>query len=377
MSWPVLGFGNRGTQPQSTDKFWRFDRVAIKSQCAQLEIKMAALAPIETDSGKIADRRLAAVAFADIVGYTILMESDERRTHQRWMAILSEVIYPRAQKRRGIVVKSTGDGVLVEFPSALDAVEWACEVQRQVRPKQIEHCGTPSTITLRIALHLGDVIPTGFDVFGHGVNVAARLQERCIPGGIILSEAVHDLVRGTIGQNARDLGLLRLKNLEKPIRAYSLDPETGGLARRKRCRGAAPTSPQTLRALAKNVAIAAVMLVLLGGLPVTAPDSARPAASVGESGLCGGGTVTVPWLSRAARPLSAAEECALKPKDSFKECDKCPEMVVVPAGSFIMGTPDGEKERRPAARGDDWEAVRGGEVPHHSRSVRGLRGGNL
>src|SRR5262249_45222647 len=79
-----------------------------------------------------AGRRLAAVAFVDIVGYTILMASDETRTHQRWMMILNEVISPQAEKCRGTLVKSTGDGVLVEFPSAHDAVEWAREVQRQV-----------------------------------------------------------------------------------------------------------------------------------------------------------------------------------------------------------------------------------------------------
>jgi class 3 adenylate cyclase/tetratricopeptide (TPR) repeat protein len=172
-----------------------------------------------------ADRRLAAVAFVDIVGYTILMASDETRTHQRWMTILSEVISPQAEKCRGTLVKSTGDGVLVEFPSAHDAVEWAREVQRQVIPKQVEHDGAAPTIVLRVAVHLGDVMTTDFDVFGDGVNVAARLQRHGVPGGVILSEAVYDLVRGTIGPSARDLGFLRLKNFEKPIRAYSLDPE--------------------------------------------------------------------------------------------------------------------------------------------------------
>src|SRR5262249_24896623 len=181
--------------------------------------------PSETGSGRLEDRRLAAVAFVDIVGYTILMANDETRTHRRWMRILSEVISPQAETFHGTLVKSTGDGVLVEFPSAHDAVEWARQVQRQVIPKQVEHDNESATITLRVAVHLGDVMTTGFDVFGDGVNVAARLQQHGIPGGVILSEAVYDLVRGTIGPGARDLGFLQLKNLEKPIRAYSLDPE--------------------------------------------------------------------------------------------------------------------------------------------------------
>jgi adenylate cyclase len=179
-----------------------------------------------SETGRSASRRLAAITFVDIVGYTILMSSDEARTHRRWMTILNDVIRPQAEKRRGTVVKSTGDGVLVEFPSALDAVEWAREVQRQVIPIQAEHDGPPATITLRVAVHLGDVMTTDFDVFGDGVNVAARLQEHGVPGGVIMSEAVYDLVRGTVGSIARDLGFVQLKNLEKPVRAYVLDPET-------------------------------------------------------------------------------------------------------------------------------------------------------
>ena len=177
------------------------------------------------EPGEVADRRLAAVAFVDIVGYTILMANDETRTHRRWMRILSEVISPQAERFHGTLVKSTGDGVLVEFPSAHDAVEWARQVQRQVVSKQVEHDHENATIALRVAVHLGDVMTTAFDVFGDGVNVAARLQQHAVPGGVILSEAVYDLVRGTIGPGARDLGFLQLKNLEKPVRAYSLDPE--------------------------------------------------------------------------------------------------------------------------------------------------------
>ena len=189
------------------------------------QISISPVRPSEPGTEGFADRRLAAVAFVDIVGYTILMANDETRTHRRWMRILSEVISPQAEKFHGTLVKSTGDGVLVEFPSAHDAVEWARQVQRQVIPRQVEHDHENATITLRVAVHLGDVMTTEFDVFGDGVNVAARLQQHGVPGGVILSEAVYDLVRGSIGPGARDLGLLQLKNLEKPVRAYSLDPE--------------------------------------------------------------------------------------------------------------------------------------------------------
>jgi class 3 adenylate cyclase len=112
--------------------------------------------PRETGS----NRRLAAVAFVDIVGYSILMAKDETRTLQRWITILSEVIRPQVERCRGTLVKSTGDGVLVEFPSAHDAVEWAREVQRLVISKQVESGNENATIALRAAVHLGDVVTT-------------------------------------------------------------------------------------------------------------------------------------------------------------------------------------------------------------------------
>ncbi|MFL5004446.1 MAG: adenylate/guanylate cyclase domain-containing protein [Microvirga sp.] len=174
-------------------------------------------------------RRLAAIAFTDIVGYSILMASDERRTHARWMSILEEIIRPEAARHHGVIVKSTGDGVLAEFPSALDAVEWAQAVQVGV-PRSAEPKGAEDLIALRIAIHIGEVVSGRSDIYGDGVNLAARLQEHAPPGGIILSETARELLRGTVGAAARDLGLLRLKNFEGPVRAYALDPPRPALA---------------------------------------------------------------------------------------------------------------------------------------------------
>jgi adenylate cyclase len=170
------------------------------------------------------ERRLVAVAFVDIVGYSVLMAEDEARTHERWMRILTEILRPASHRYRGKVVKSTGDGVLAEFPSALDAVEWACEVQRIIQkdlqsPEQQER-----EIAFRASVHLGDVFTTENDIYGDGVNVAARLLGYGEPGGVVLSEAVHNLVRGNLEAPARDLGLLQLKNFPEPVRGYALDP---------------------------------------------------------------------------------------------------------------------------------------------------------
>jgi adenylate cyclase len=181
------------------------------------------LPPHEEDAVEVRiSRRLAAVAFLDIVGYTALMSSDESQTHLRWMKILNEVIRPRISQYRGRLVKLTGDGVLAEFSSALDAVEWAQDIQRLVPSVQIERSGQPPSIALRIAINLGDIIVTESDIYGDGVNVAARLQEHGEPGGVLLSESVYDVVRGTVGRQTRELGYLKLKNLEKPVRAYAV-----------------------------------------------------------------------------------------------------------------------------------------------------------
>jgi adenylate cyclase len=167
------------------------------------------------------ERRLAAIAFVDIVGYSILMGRDETRTHQRWMAVLNDIIQPQAGRHRGKVVKSTGDGVLAEFPSAFDAVQWAIDVQHATQAQDANDPTPP--IALRIAVHVGDIMTTDFDVFGDGVNLAARLQEHAPAGGIVVSESVHNLVRGSVNAAMRDLGPLALKNFEHPVRAFALD----------------------------------------------------------------------------------------------------------------------------------------------------------
>ena len=116
----------------------------------------------------------------------------------------------------------TGDGVLAEFSSALDAVEWAQDIQAQVPAAQIDSEELNPSIALRIAINLGDIIATDFDIYGDGVNVAARLQEYAEPGGVLISESVYDVVRGTVGKLTRDVGYLQLKNLDKSVRVYAL-----------------------------------------------------------------------------------------------------------------------------------------------------------
>jgi adenylate cyclase len=169
-------------------------------------------------------RRLSAVAFLDVVGFSTLMAENAARTHQAWMRVLHELIEPVTQRHHGRVVKSTGDGVLAEFTSARDGVAWARDIQAAL-PKMDSGVGsTAEPIVVRIAVHIDEVLADGEDIYGPGVNIANRLQEHAEPGGIVISQAAFGLVRDGLDHPARDLGLLYLKNIPDPVAAYALDP---------------------------------------------------------------------------------------------------------------------------------------------------------
>jgi adenylate cyclase len=176
----------------------------------------------ESDVG---ERRFAAFAFADVVGYTILMATEEARTHRRWMAVLDGVLRPLAGAHGGRIVKSTGDGVLAEFRTPEGALGWALQVQRRLAEADAAEPDAP-TLALRIAAHLGEVTATAHDIYGQGVNVAARLQEHAPAGGLLLSAAMVEALGPALPHPPRDLGLVTLKHLPEPERAFILDPET-------------------------------------------------------------------------------------------------------------------------------------------------------
>ncbi len=170
-------------------------------------------------------RRFSAFAFADVVGYTILMATEEARTHRRWMAALDGVLRPLAGAHAGRIVKSTGDGVLAEFAAPHAAIAWGIDVQRRLAEADAQEPDAP-TLALRIAIHVGNVTATAHDIYGQGVNVAARLQEHAPAGGLLLSALAHEVAGDALPRPARDLGFLVLKHLPEPERAFVLDPET-------------------------------------------------------------------------------------------------------------------------------------------------------
>jgi adenylate cyclase len=169
-------------------------------------------------------RRLAAILAADVAGYSRLMGADEEGTHQRLMAHLRELVEPKIAGHRGRIVKNTGDGFLAEFPSVVDAVRCAVEVQRGMIEREPE-VPEEQRIRFRIGVNLGDVIVEPHDIFGDGVNVAARLEALTEAGGICVSRVVRDQVRDRLDFAFEDLGEQQIKNIARPVRVYALRPE--------------------------------------------------------------------------------------------------------------------------------------------------------
>ena len=169
-------------------------------------------------------RRLAAILAADVVGYSRLMEADEAGTLDRLKALRRELFEPKTKQYRGRIFKTTGDGALVEFRSAVDAVNSAVDIQRALAERE-ERVSKDRRIRLRIGVSLGDVIVEGSDLYGNGVNVAARMESLAEPGGICISGNVHEHVRGATALRFNDFGEQQVKNIDTPIRTYSVTAE--------------------------------------------------------------------------------------------------------------------------------------------------------
>jgi adenylate cyclase len=152
-----------------------------------------------------ASRRLAAILAADVAGYSRLMGADEEGTHERLKALRHELLDPKIAEHRGRIVKTTGDGMLVEFASVVDAVRCAVAVQ-QAMPARNTGAAADNRIELRIGINLGDVIVEPDDLYGDGVNIAARIEALADAGGVFVSNTVHDHVRDRLPYSFEDLG---------------------------------------------------------------------------------------------------------------------------------------------------------------------------
>ncbi len=270
------------------------------------------------------ERRLAAILAADVAGYSRLMGVDEEGTLASLKAHRRGLLEPKIKEHRGHIVKTTGDGMLVEFASAVDAVRCAVEIQRGMVERNVQVEPT-KRIELRMGINVGDIIKDGDDIFGNGVNVAARLEAIADNGGICISRQALDQVEDKVQLSIRRRGLKDLKNIAKPIEVYSIDLE--------RQVGAADVDAKTIDLKKSQVADRPgwlprktwlAMLTLLIGV-----------AAVWWSTKYG----LMPTLgTRQVTALSLEREQQLRPADTFEECDKCPEVVVIPSGKFLMGS---------------------------------------
>jgi TolB-like protein/tetratricopeptide (TPR) repeat protein len=170
-------------------------------------------------------RRLAAILAADIAGYSRLMHADEEGTYARFTTLMSDVIERAIAQHAGRIVKRTGDGFLAEFPSAVEAAKCSLHFQTQILQEAAPE-PEDRRLAFRVGIHLGDVIVEEHDIYGDGVNVAARLEALAEPGGIMISGVVHENVRGRVSCVFEDLGDQVVKNIAKPLLTYRMIPES-------------------------------------------------------------------------------------------------------------------------------------------------------
>jgi len=198
-------------------------------------------------------RRLTAILAADVVGYSRLMEQDEAGTLATLKARRAEVLKPLVARHQGRVFKIAGDGVLVEFGSAVNAVQCAIELQRGMATANGD-LSEEHRIVLRVGVNLGDVMVEGGDLYGDGVNIAARLQGLAEPGGILISGTAYEYVKNKVKAGYIDLGTQNLKNIVEPILAY-------------RIAGTPLVSVVAPRALAEKPSIAVLSFANMSGDP--------------------------------------------------------------------------------------------------------------
>jgi TolB-like protein/class 3 adenylate cyclase len=215
-------------------------------------------------------RRLAAILAADVAGYSRLMGADEEGTLERLKALRRELLDPKIAEHKGRIVKTTGDGLLVEFASVVDAVRCAVAVQ-QAMPERNTGVAADNRIELRIGINLGDVIVEGDDLYGDGVNIAARIEALTDAGGVLVSNTVHDHVRDRLPFVFEDLGEQQVKNIARPVRVYRVGPRAGACPRQgtggPHAAGTAAVQPAPALPLPDKPSIAVLPFANMSGDP--------------------------------------------------------------------------------------------------------------
>jgi len=213
------------------------------------------------------ERRLTAILAADVASYSRLTGMDEEGTHVELKEHLRVVVDPKIVEHRGRVIKNTGDGMLAEFGSVVDAVRCAVDVQRRMAERNTD-VPPEKRIEFRIALNVGDIIMDGGDIFGDGVNVAVRLEGIAKPGGICLSEDAYRQVKARLDLAVNDLGPTHLKNIAEPVRVYSLEVGVSAPAEAApQTEPATPEKPSVRFALPDRPSIAVLAFQNMSGDP--------------------------------------------------------------------------------------------------------------
>ncbi len=257
------------------------------------------------------ERRLAAFLAADVVGYSKLMELDETGTHARMQEWDESLVVPVVARHGGRIVKRMGDGFLVEFPSAVVAV--ACAVDWQDAMAQWRETeGHENPLRIRIGLHLGDIISRADDIFGNGVNIAARLESLSPPDGICLSEDIYRHITQVPGWRYTNLGAKDLKNIQATLSVWSLTKETGSE------RMPAWKMPRRTRRLVMNLAVAVSLVASLAKVVDVIETRSEPEISVVKPVL----TTTKKTVSVAATDAGDARALVILPLEVFGKSDE-------------------------------------------------------
>src|SRR6516162_3095092 len=264
-----------------------------------------------------ATRRLAAILAADVAGYSRLMGADEEGTHERLRAHLRELVDPKIKEHHGRIVKHTGDGMLAEFASVVDAVRCATEVQRAMADRNAK-TAEDRRITFRIGVNLGDVIAEEDDIYGDGVSIAARLEALAEPGGICVSRVVRDQIRDKLPYPFEDRGEQSVKNIVRSVRVFALRPEVVAELPAASVPAPAPRRRRTAHAvMAMATGAALVMIVIAWWFWPATRSSPTPPAPVGAA-------------SDSAQTASSITEPAVAPRLS----------IVVPPFANISNDPE-------------------------------------
>jgi class 3 adenylate cyclase len=300
-------------------------------------------------------RRLAAILAADVVGYSRLMGADEERTHERLKTHLRQLVDPKIQEHHGRIVKSTGDGMLAEFSSVVDAVRCAVEIQRGMLDRNADTL-EDKRIAFRIGINLGDVISDKGDIYGDGVNIAARLETLAEPGGICISRTVRDHIRDKLPYIFDDMGEQTVKNIARPVRVYAMGP--AAVASLPVVSVPAQTNSGRSIGSAKGLLLAASVIAALGvaaaGVWWQWPQRVSPTAEVQAPAAAG------PHRGR----------CCQRCRSAIVDCGAALDELVERSGSGIL-------RRRHHGRFDDRPLAdfrQSSDRPQHSVHLQGKSG---